>query len=41
MSNYAALLVVKKNVIKMGIKMHNNLPSELKKYKILRFLKIN
>jgi hypothetical protein len=31
MSNYAALLVVKKSVINMGIKRHNNLPTELKR----------
>jgi hypothetical protein len=38
MSNYASLLIVKKSVINMGIKIHNNLPSELKRIKFLKFL---
>jgi hypothetical protein len=29
-SNYAALHVVKKSVINMGIKLQNNLPTEIK-----------
>jgi hypothetical protein len=31
MSNYATLLICKTSVINMGIKIHNNLPSELKR----------
>jgi hypothetical protein len=41
MSNYAKLLVVKQSVINMGIKIHNNLPSEIKRIENSRFLKIN
>jgi hypothetical protein len=39
MSNYAALLVVKQSVINMGIKIHNNLPSELKRIETFKVFK--
>jgi hypothetical protein len=39
MSNYATLLIVKISVINMAVKVHNNLPFELKRienYKLLQ-----
>jgi hypothetical protein len=39
MSNYAALLIVKKGVINMGINIRNNLPSELKRIEHFKVLK--
>jgi hypothetical protein len=39
MSNYATMLTVKKGVINMGIQIHNNLPSELKRIESVKFFK--
>jgi hypothetical protein len=38
MPNYAALLI-EKNVINMGIKIHNNLPSELRRIENFKVFK--
>jgi hypothetical protein len=39
MSNYAILLIVKKSVSNTGIKIHNNLPFELKRIEYFKVLK--